>query len=129
KLPPRPKRQGPAPRSRREALSVLCLARASRLLSQCPDQPFDLLVEQDAEFLQLGPAKRREKRRGAVVADDGAVFAAIENGDTKRHVEARANIDGDDLVGDQWIADATLHLAGERSQHALIGARDNHEAM
>src|SRR4029079_5571735 len=96
-------------------------------------QPFDLLIEQVAEFVQLGSAKRCKKRRGTVVADDGAVIASIENGDTKRHVETRANIDGDDLVGDYWIADeieqAALHLAGERSHHALIGARDNHEAM
>src|SRR6187455_829080 len=132
KLPPRPKRRAQR-RVRARSTKRAVLGKGFMPSFAGPDQPFDLLIEQVAEFVQLGSAKRCKKRRRTVVADDGAVIASIENGDTKRHIETRANIDGDDLVGDYWIADeieqAALHLAGERSHHALIGARDNHEAM
>src|SRR5262245_36994269 len=103
---PRPKRGG-LPRSVCSERS----GRISRLVSQSVDDAVDFSVEQNTELLQLWSAKRRKKRGGAVVADNAANFFAIEQGQPERHIEARANIDGDDLVGDDRIADEIEHAA------------------
>ena len=79
-----------------------CQAVTSQLRSQRPDNPIDFLVKHGAELLKLGPAKRSEKRGWAVIPDR-AVFAGIEQSDPERHIETRADIDGDDLVSDTGL--------------------------
>ena len=81
-----------------------CQAVTSQLRSQRPDHPIDLLVQQGAELPKLGSANRSEKRGWAIIAN-GAVFVGIEQSHPERHIETRADIDGDDLVGDDRIAD------------------------